>query len=211
MEQGLPCVTCLVGAFDVTSGTPILGVIAQPFVSTSVSIKPRTSEVFNSELFWGICTPKLKATNINQEIVKEIGIARKANASTELPVTVLSKSSNDFLQALSGHFDSIRTCGAGKKCLTTLLGFSDCFINSSGGVYFWDVCGPHAILLALGGEIFSLMEFKENGLERKPIRYAVPSKFPLEQVSECCLKNGFIYALEYEKVLSKLKPCFLSE
>ena len=205
-DNGLPCVTCLVGAFDIKSGAPVLGIIAQPFVKPSVTVKPRPSDVFKSELIWGVYTDRVKVTNIRQDAL--VRTRKLRPSSCDKLVTVLSSSSKDLFNSISPRFDTIKACGAGYKCLTTILGFTDCFLNSTGGIYFWDLCAPHAILLALGGDSIEMSGFREGGFSRNSLMYSIPSVFPLEQVSECCLKGGVIFVLHLDDVLKSLQNCF---
>ncbi len=196
-RSGLACVTCLVGAFSIRTGTPILGVISQPFVRSHLSKKPQSSvPSFACELFWGINTDSIKASNI----------PHSKRESAKLPA-VFSSSPHELYDVLKRDFDSVRTFGAGYKCLTVLLGYTDSFINASGGVYFWDLCGPHAILSSMGGSLLALKPLEKNS-ERQSVLYKVPSHFPLQDVAECNLDQGFVFALHSDKTCDILDSRF---
>lgn len=43
--------------------------------------------------------------------------------------------------------------GAGYKLLCVITGLADAYVLSQGTTFKWDLCGPHAILRALGGRV----------------------------------------------------------
>ena len=178
---GLICVTCLIGAFDITSGVPLIGVVSQPFASAEKKRETQSKRNYG-ELFWGINMPSVKASNVSI-----------SNASLPHSNIVATISREDmFLQSLlSPTFECVVSSGAGFKILTTILGLSHCNVRKASGTYFWDVCALHAIVGSLGGSIICYKTFQESG-EAKELTYAVPSSFPMEDVSECCLKDGYI-------------------
>lgn len=47
----------------------------------------------------------------------------------------------------------IEVAGAGYKLLCVITGLVDAYVLSQGTTYKWDLCGPHAILKALGGRV----------------------------------------------------------
>lgn len=99
------------------------------------------------------------------------------------------------------------TRGAGYKLLTVVLGrfktwrliknhqisgLADAYVLSKPTTYFWDTCGPHAILKSLGGDIVEMTSLKLH--HQVPITYASTTN---------CHVNGIV-AYRNPKVLQKL-------
>lgn len=47
----------------------------------------------------------------------------------------------------------IRTGGAGYKAALVMENKADVYVYNAGGCKLWDICAPHAIIKALGGDI----------------------------------------------------------
>ncbi|KAL5285341.1 INPP1 family protein [Megaselia abdita] len=140
-SSGLDCVTVLIGVFDRETGTPLIGVINQPFH------KKLSNNSYESKVFWGISTETLKANNIlKSEEVKNIAIF-----STSEDSQVLDK-------VKEKNYELAFSAGAGHKVLKVILNDAKFFLLSKGSTYKWDTCAPHAILNSLGGGILDLRE-----------------------------------------------------
>ena len=192
--------TCLIGAFDTDSGVPLLGVVSQPFASPGTTSQTH-SKLSLCELYWGINTPAVKASNVSSptESLPDDGI-----------IATVSRD-DSFLQFfLSPTFRCVPSSGAGFKILTTVLGLSHCNVRKASGTYFWDVCALHAIVCSLGGSVVCYKTFHDSG-DIKQLTYRAPSHFPLDDVSECCFKNGYIVIIrEGNRVLDLLSKHFKS-
>ncbi|CAG0887977.1 unnamed protein product [Cyprideis torosa] len=122
-------VTVLIGI--AVEGRPVAGVIHQPFPES----KSRT--------IWALGD-----------------ITNAAPISLSPPdrgFTVVS-SSGHFNQTLQKYADAtganiIRAGGAGNKVLMVLDGLADSYFYPREGTKKWDVCGPHAVLQAVGGVV----------------------------------------------------------
>lgn len=51
------------------------------------------------------------------------------------------------------RYSVVHAAGAGYKCLVVAKSKADLYVLSLPNTHFWDMCGPHAILAALGGGI----------------------------------------------------------
>lgn len=73
---------------------------------------------------------------------------------------IISSSEDSWLKdKLEKHFNLISAPGAGYKLLTVILGLADVYILSKDTTHYWDTCGPHSILKALGGGIINFHQF----------------------------------------------------
>jgi len=69
---------------------------------------------------------------------------------------------------------------------------ADAYVLSKPTTFFWDTCGPHAILKALGGEIVEMTSLKLH--QQVPITYSSTTN---------CHVHGIV-AYRNPKVLQKL-------
>ncbi|GBO24793.1 Inositol polyphosphate 1-phosphatase [Araneus ventricosus] len=138
-QYGLKCVCVLIGAYEIRSGKPILGVVNQPF------FKRRTDgSKWESKFYWSIDYGPDRATSATSQ--NEPPLREK--------VAVLSSSESRELQdVIASHYKIVHTAGAGYKSLLVACGMADLYVLSQGTTYFWDTCGPHALLSAQGGGI----------------------------------------------------------
>ena len=59
----------------------------------------------------------------------------------------------------------VRVSGAGYKVLCVIEGLAACSINSKSCTYAWDTCGPHSILLSLGGGVVSYRDAMQSSCD----------------------------------------------
>lgn len=141
IRDGLQCVAVLIGIFEKSSGSPVLGVVVQPFATYNSE-----TESWTGHTFWGICYKELKVTSF---LPSTTSCERK-------PKIVMSKSESEQVQkALSSKYKLIFASGAGFKILATVIGLANAYVLSHQSIYRWDCCALHAILLAMGGGIIS--------------------------------------------------------
>ncbi|ELT90747.1 hypothetical protein CAPTEDRAFT_155188 [Capitella teleta] len=133
---GLECVVVLIGAFDLSTGQPLAGVLNQPF-SKHNALNKRWS----GRLCWGLTTPPL--------------CMAPPLTSPPAPNTIVMSSSEDkFVQEkLSRDFTVQHVAGAGYKILSVIDGQAEAYLLTRGSTFKWDTCGPQALLMALGGGI----------------------------------------------------------
>lgn len=154
-STGLDCVTVLIGAYKISSGQPIIGVVSQPFHNKI------DENIYKSLLFWGICLESLEAHNCPEDITlrpNNLGIFSTSENST-------------LLEKLMAHgYEFAFSAGAGHKALKVITGEVDLYLLSKGSTFKWDTCGPQAILRSLGGDMYDYRKSLE-AKEPVPIAY----------------------------------------
>lgn len=150
MASGLKVVTVLIGVFEFAHGTPIMGVVNQPFAE-----EPETGR-YEGKIFWGITIGDLKFNNIQA-------------VDTDERIAVLSPSEQSkYVEFLKNQlkYEIVCSSGAGYKILKVATGEAELFLLSKGTTYKWDTCGPQAILRSLDGDLFDL----QNTLINKSLK-----------------------------------------
>ncbi|XP_055589287.1 uncharacterized protein LOC129741572 [Uranotaenia lowii] len=142
MASGLKCVTVLIGVYEIPRGTPIIGVVNQPFANEV------DAGEYEGKIFWGLTVGDLKFNNI-------------APVETEDRIALLSPSEQSkYVEFLKNQlkYDIVYSSGAGHKILKVATGEAELFLLSKGNTYKWDTCAPQAILRSLDGELFDLQD-----------------------------------------------------
>ncbi|KAF7993175.1 hypothetical protein HCN44_006235 [Aphidius gifuensis] len=152
--SGLRCVTVLIGAYSLSTGLPILGVVNQPFYSCSDE-----NTQWKGTCYWGI---------VNASGNGIISYPKPVNTNN---VIVISRAEDPSIKAklTNEGFRLIEVAGAGYKILSVAIGLADAYILSKKSTYRWDTCAPQAILSAQGGGIidFSLFTTECANVELK--------------------------------------------
>ncbi|KFB40174.1 AGAP001047-PA-like protein [Anopheles sinensis] len=159
-SSGLKCCTVLIGVYEICRGTPILGVINQPFAEKLVDGETDEETVnqqpqgghgscqYRGKIYWGLSVGDLKFNNI-------------APHEPEARIAILSPSEQskyvDFIRNQL-KYDVIYSSGAGYKILKIATGEAELFLLSKGTTYKWDTCAPQAILRSMNGDLFNLQE-----------------------------------------------------
>ncbi|XP_068081847.1 inositol polyphosphate 1-phosphatase isoform X2 [Anabrus simplex] len=157
--SGLSCVTVLIGVYNRLTGEPVIGIVNQPFYS-----------VHNAR-WCGRCVWGFSYNGVNHYSIPEL----PENPEVQ-KVIVLSSADSAVLK---NHFTTagytlVEAAGAGYKCLCVALGSADAYLLSKGTTFRWDTCGPHALLLALGGGIVSYTQAQKGNVSiRMPWVHAV--------------------------------------
>ncbi|XP_025093959.1 inositol polyphosphate 1-phosphatase-like isoform X2 [Pomacea canaliculata] len=139
-DGGLQCVAVLIGAFQKSTGLPVLGVAVQPFWQ----LDPESNQ-WTAQTTWGICYQNTYIASVTQ--------SENSNCS-KLPTILMSTSESETVkQALSTKFQLRFTSGAGYKLLCTAQRRVQAYVLSKSSIYLWDCCAPHAILRATGGGV----------------------------------------------------------
>lgn len=117
---------------------------------------------------------------------------------------------NEVKAALkSAGFKVIEAAGAGYKILTVICGLADAYVLSKNTTFKWDVCGPHAILKAMGGGIVNFSKVKYGKTEE--INYSEDGICSeSDKISRCCNSGGII-AYRDANVLAKLVNIFTDQ
>lgn len=143
-HYGLKCVCVLIGAYELESGRPILGVVNQPFYN-----KESDSSRWESKYYWSL--------NYDPEFVTS-DILKNESQGEEKVIVVSSSESKELQDIISTKYRIVHAAGAGYKSLLVACKKVNLYVLSHGTTHFWDTCGPHALLLTQGGGI---VKFKE--------------------------------------------------
>lgn len=92
--------------------------------------------------YWGISTGDINLTSISAP-------------KQETKLIILSRVESSYIKGklTDAGYKLVEAAGAGYKLLCVILGLADAYVLSQGTTYKWDLCGPHAILRALGGRV----------------------------------------------------------
>ncbi|XP_041367669.1 inositol polyphosphate 1-phosphatase-like [Gigantopelta aegis] len=142
VNEGLQCVTILIGAYNRITGLPVMGVVVQPFAHFD-----ELSKRWKTEINWGVCHNNRFSSFDDQTIPKRI------------PTVIVSSSeSEDVRHKLSKDFCLQYAAGAGYKLLCVARGLVDAYVLSRASIFSWDCCALHAVLLALGGGLVAFSD-----------------------------------------------------
>ncbi|ESP01783.1 hypothetical protein LOTGIDRAFT_225152 [Lottia gigantea] len=143
VDEGLQCVTVLIGVFLKSTGLPIFGVAIQPFSNY-------TNQSWNEKILWGLSYCDINLSSLSKPI------------ELEQKLIVLSSSESDSVrQKLAEKYQTQYVSGAGHKLICTAQGLASAYLLSKKTMYKWDCCGPHAILLSLGGGVVSYSDLEK--------------------------------------------------
>lgn len=180
MKSGLKCVTVLIGAYEKSSGEPIIGIINQPFFK-------HIDDGYESNIYWGC-------------IGNHHNIPQCSERSEKIAILSTSEC-DDYKQTLKSlNYTTISSAGAGYKILKIISGDADIYLLSQGTTYRWDTCSCQAILNALGG---GLIDLKTSVAAGKPVYVSYDDDIP-----EKANKGGLIAYrnIEWlEEVLQELR------
>ncbi|KAK7498350.1 hypothetical protein BaRGS_00010304 [Batillaria attramentaria] len=138
-DGGLQCVAVLIGAFQKSTGLPIIGVAVQPFWE----LDPET-QLWTDQTTWGVCYQDVRLASVRKN--------ENSNTPTK-PVVIMSLSESDAVKQTLNDFRLRFAHGAGYKLLCTAQRRVDAYVLSKSSIYLWDCCAPHAILRATGGGV----------------------------------------------------------
>uniref|UniRef100_A0A1B6MLS7 Inositol polyphosphate 1-phosphatase n=1 Tax=Graphocephala atropunctata TaxID=36148 RepID=A0A1B6MLS7_9HEMI len=176
--SGLPCVTVLIGAFDRLSGSPVLGVVNQPF-----SHQLQSPDRWEGNIVWDISVSP--------------SIPRLAESQGSKLVVLSSSESVEVKSRLTaGGFKLIEAAGAGYKLLCVAKRLVSAYVLSKSSTFYWDTCGIQAVLLARGGGVVSYLDALRG--EIKPLTYQGG-----RGTEQCCNEGGLI-AYSDPKVLEEI-------
>ncbi|KAK7872070.1 hypothetical protein R5R35_004555 [Gryllus longicercus] len=173
-SKGLQCVTVLIGVFNRQTGEPVVGVVNQPFITK------KGSEWFG-KCYWGI----------NYEDKHYFSDEFEDTVEQQKVVVLSSSESSDLKERLTERgYLVVEAAGAGYKCLVVALGQADAYLLSRGTTYRWDICGPHALLLAQNGGIIRFVPAEQGSIQE--ISYLETDDDKSEGINQWCNKDGVI-------------------
>ncbi|PRD27805.1 UNVERIFIED_CONTAM: Inositol polyphosphate 1-phosphatase [Trichonephila clavipes] len=215
-HYGLQCVCVLIGAYELQSGKPILGVVNQPFYKKETessrmrllswreigqSVVTQRSRRWESRFYWSL--------NYDPEFVTSDTLQNESQRKEK--VIVLSCTESKELQdMISTKYKIVHASGAGYKSLLVSCKKVDLYVLSHGTTHFWDTCGPHALLLTQGGgivkfnEVLNTTDVKNcKDLLDKQIKYSLKG----ENVPTGSFRNadGFIAYRNAEDVIELIE------
>ncbi|XP_050343473.1 inositol polyphosphate 1-phosphatase [Nymphalis io] len=173
MGHGLQNVTVLIGAYLKSTGEPVIGIINQPF-----------HENGKGRIIWGFNFGNVREWSKNEHVAFDEKIILMSEAEKTDIV--------ENFKTSGWHVKSVP--GAGHKLMKVALGEVSAYVVSQGTTFRWDTCGPHAIILAKGGNVLSYKNFS-------PITYNDDKDL---DTKEYCNKDGII-AYTDESILNELK------
>jgi len=187
VAKGLPVVTVLIGVFSKSTGTPLAGVVNQPF-----AFYDKQTKGWSGRIHWG-CEYASQLFN-NSKLPKTL--SEKPESATEKVILSLSGEPSEVVERLKPHYECIPAGGAGHKILCVFLGLVDVYVTSKASTYKWDTCAGQALLQSIGGGCIEYVNH-ENGL-----KYNHPN--PGSGISQWCNNQGVI-AFRHKSQLEKLQ------
>ncbi|KAM3967361.1 inositol polyphosphate 1-phosphatase [Aphomia sociella] len=155
-DCGLPCVTVLIGAYLMSTGEPVMGVVNQPFYNNG-----------GGRIIWGVSYGNTKKWGTTET---------QSNSQSNVVLMSGAESPNIINKIKSTGMEVKSVPGAGHKLLKVALGEAGIYVVSKGTTFRWDTCGPHAIIRAMGGDIVSYNT-------HAPITYNDPEDADTQQYS----------------------------
>lgn len=73
--------------------------------------------------------------------------------------------------AMKGGYKVLCASGAGHKMLEVARGRAQAYVLSKSTTYKWDVCAPHGILRALGGDVITYEKFCAGNSDDLVVKY----------------------------------------
>ena len=176
--------TVLIGAYLVSSGEPVVGVVQQPFWKQDPS-----SGEWRGRLVWGVAHEGRTVSGLTHPL--------DALPPRPHPLVVMSRSESQEVVGLAkkAGWDVVWAVGAGYKLLCVCDGLVDAYLLTKNSTYKWDTCGPQAILRALGGNVLSLGKCLQSGsvqLDGCAVCYHQPDSLGLSRGQVWCNNGGIL-------------------
>ncbi|KAL1453052.1 hypothetical protein WDU94_007228 [Cyamophila willieti] len=143
ISGNLSCALVLIGVFNKSDGTPVLGVVNQPFheQTDSSTDNPEVASSWTGRVYWGVCEEGSRHHSklLRQEFKREtLNIAVSSSENTAI---------RDCL--LDNGYEVLPLPGAGYKILSVILNKCDLYLCSKPSTYVWDTLACHAILKSM--------------------------------------------------------------
>ncbi|CAK8684753.1 unnamed protein product [Clavelina lepadiformis] len=201
-NRGLECVTVLIGAYDILTGIPVMGVVFQPFY------RKISNSVWEPRHLWGVVYNDFSLNNF--ESTFKMNQAKRHGDETFLVVGSGNDSSTRHLLADKSSLKLVLAAGAGYKCLCVVEGLADAFLYHDDSCYKWDTCATHALLRCVDGGMACLrdaLQDKSIDLTKHEVKYNKASN------SSWCNAGGILaytsseHSLACVDSLSKVLRC----
>ncbi|KAH3719090.1 inositol polyphosphate 1-phosphatase-like [Dreissena polymorpha] len=158
VKEGLQCVAVLIGVYLKSSGLPIMGVINQPFCRV-------VNDSWIGSTTWGVCFRDVRVNSLTSQTQPDSTSSNSQSPATEdlpKPTILISSSEDQHIQeVLSKKLNVRHVTGAGYKLLGVCMGRAVAYLLTKNTNFKWDCCGPHAVLLSLGGGIVKYEDFED--------------------------------------------------
>uniref|UniRef100_A0A8D8ZZA9 inositol-1,4-bisphosphate 1-phosphatase n=1 Tax=Cacopsylla melanoneura TaxID=428564 RepID=A0A8D8ZZA9_9HEMI len=143
INGNLSCALVLIGVFNKSDGTPVLGVVNQPFYEQTdgSTDNPEVASSWTGRVYWGVCEggsrhhSKLQRQEFKRETLN-IAVSSSENTAVR-----------DCL--LDNGYEILPLPGAGYKILSVILNKCDLYLCSKPSTYVWDTLACHAILKSM--------------------------------------------------------------
>ncbi|KAJ1520964.1 hypothetical protein ONE63_004039 [Megalurothrips usitatus] len=174
--SGLHCVTILIGAYDRNTGTPVMGIVNQPFYSRNFD------DQYVGRCCWGVCWGEVRI--FSNPI---------CDCDSQSKLIAISGSENPEIKTSleEAGYTVCQAAGAGYKLYCVILGIAQAYILTRDSTFKWDTCGPQAILRAHGGDI---LIFSTLGEHNRSVRYTkndVDEGVP-DLMAQYCNRGGIV-------------------
>ncbi|KAI5723922.1 hypothetical protein M8J76_012756 [Diaphorina citri] len=147
INGNLSCALVLIGVFCKSDGTPVLGVVNQPFHEYLETDSSKVAGSWSGRVYWGVC----------REDVRRHSEIPMQEFKRETLIIAVSSSENSRIRdcLLDNGYEVLPLPGAGYKILSVILNKCDVYLCSKPSTYVWDTLACQAILesMTLGGSI----------------------------------------------------------
>ncbi|KAI5698089.1 hypothetical protein M8J75_001536 [Diaphorina citri] len=147
INGNLSCALVLIGVFCKSDGTPVLGVVNQPFHEYLETDSSEVAGSWSGRVYWGVC----------REDVRRHSEIPMQEFKRETLIIAVSSSENSRIRdcLLDNGYEVLPLPGAGYKILSVILNKCDVYLCSKPSTYVWDTLACQAILesMTLGGSI----------------------------------------------------------
>jgi len=120
---------------------------------------------WKGNMVWGV---SVQDVNINSFMAGSTNSSQSSSLPATTPrsnpkptILISSSESQDITDILSQKFTLREVAGAGYKLLGVCEKLGAGYLLTKSSNYKWDCCGPHAVLLSLGGGIVSYEKFEQ--------------------------------------------------
>ncbi|XP_033762742.1 inositol polyphosphate 1-phosphatase-like [Pecten maximus] len=185
-SEGLQCVVVIIGVYDKRTGLPLVGVTNQPFSTFDTQ-----SKRWIGETMWGVCVGDTRVNSFSKPPPVK---------PRDTPIILMSTSECQDIQTTFSKKCSLHyAAGAGYKLLCAIQGLADSYILSKSSTFKWDACGPHAILLSIGGGLISFKSLQDGDLQDSEtlvrdlqIRYDKADRPGASGAEQWCNEGGIV-------------------
>jgi len=172
-------VTVLIGAFDISSGEPVVGTVNQPFWR-------KNAGGWAGRQLWGVCAQGKSVSSLPSP-------TGPGSCLLQGRRVVMSSSDSERVKWVlrEAGCEVVCAAGCGYKLLCVIDGHADAYLHSKSATFKWDTCSPQGILRSLGGDIVSWEAVVARG-EMKALCYHRPDSPALSVGQQWRNDGGFL-------------------